>query len=100
MIDEGRDPLQVMRRTGHSNIKTTYNLFGHLFPDREEIKRRGCTGATPAQRKSATASKKRLSEKSDLESALAGGLACDRLVDSADREPGLTRETFGGPRWI
>jgi integrase len=38
MIDEGAgaDPLQVMRRMGHSDIRTTYNLYGHLFPDREE----------------------------------------------------------------
>ena len=36
MIDEGGDPLQVMRRMGHSDIRTTYNLYGHLFPDRED----------------------------------------------------------------
>ncbi|CAN5685088.1 hypothetical protein BH20ACT23_BH20ACT23_12700 [soil metagenome] len=36
MIDEGADPLQVMRRMGHSDIRTTYNLYGHLFPDRED----------------------------------------------------------------
>jgi integrase len=35
MIDEGGDPLQVMRRMGHSDIRTTYSLYGHLFPDRE-----------------------------------------------------------------
>jgi hypothetical protein len=36
MIDEGADPLQVMRRMGHSAIRTTCNLYGHLFPDRED----------------------------------------------------------------
>ncbi|MDQ3659864.1 MAG: tyrosine-type recombinase/integrase [Actinomycetota bacterium] len=36
MIDEGADPLHVMRRMGHSDIRTTYNLYGHLFPDRED----------------------------------------------------------------
>jgi hypothetical protein len=36
MIDEGGDPLQVMRRMGHSDIRTTYSLYGHLFPDRED----------------------------------------------------------------
>jgi hypothetical protein len=36
MIDEGADPLQMMRRMGHSDIRTTYNLYGHLFPDRED----------------------------------------------------------------
>ena len=29
-------PLQVMRRMGHSDMRTTYNLYGHLFPDRED----------------------------------------------------------------
>ncbi len=36
MINEGADPLQVMRRMGHSDSGTTYNLYGHLFPDRED----------------------------------------------------------------
>jgi hypothetical protein len=36
MVDGGADPLQVMRRMGHSDIRTTYNLYGHLFPDRED----------------------------------------------------------------
>jgi integrase len=36
MVDQGADPLQVMRRMGHSDIRTTYNLYGHLFPDRED----------------------------------------------------------------
>jgi integrase len=36
MIDEGADPLLVKRRMGHEDIRTTYNLYGHLFPDREE----------------------------------------------------------------
>ena len=34
MVDEGADPLQLMRRMGHS--RTTYNLYGDLFPDRED----------------------------------------------------------------
>ena len=28
MIDVGADPLWVMRRMGHSDIRTTYNLYG------------------------------------------------------------------------
>ena len=35
MIDNGADPLQVMRRMGHSDIRTIYNLYGHLFPTRK-----------------------------------------------------------------
>jgi integrase len=36
MISDGADPLQIKRRMGHADIRTTYNLYGHLFPDREE----------------------------------------------------------------
>ena len=36
MIDDGADPLQIKRRTGHEDIATTYNLYGHLFEDRED----------------------------------------------------------------
>ncbi len=36
MINDGADPLQVKRPMGHEDIRTTYNLYGHLFPDREE----------------------------------------------------------------
>jgi hypothetical protein len=36
MIDDGGDPLHVMRRMGHSDIRTTYNLYGHKFPDKED----------------------------------------------------------------
>jgi hypothetical protein len=36
MIDDGGDPVHVMRRMGHSDIRTTYNLYGHKFPDRED----------------------------------------------------------------
>ncbi len=30
------DPYAVMRRTGHSSIKVTYDTYGHLFPERDE----------------------------------------------------------------
>lgn len=36
MIDEGGDPLQVKRRLGHEDIRTTLNTYGHLFPDKED----------------------------------------------------------------
>lgn len=36
MINEGGDPLQVKRRMGHEDIRTTLNTYGHLFPDRED----------------------------------------------------------------
>jgi len=36
MIDDGGDPLHVMRRMEHTYIRTTYNLYGHKFPDRAD----------------------------------------------------------------
>jgi integrase len=36
LIDEGADPLQITRRMGHENVQTSFGLYGHLFPDREE----------------------------------------------------------------
>jgi integrase len=36
MIDDGADPLQVRRRMGHEDIRTTFDTYGHLFPDRED----------------------------------------------------------------
>jgi integrase len=36
MIDEGADPLQVQRRLGHKDIRTTLKHYGHLFPNRED----------------------------------------------------------------
>jgi integrase len=36
MINDGADPLQVKRRIGHEDVRTTFNLYGHLFPDRED----------------------------------------------------------------
>jgi len=32
MIDDGADPLQVKRRMGHEDVRTTFNLYGHLSP--------------------------------------------------------------------
>lgn len=36
MIAEGANPLQVKRRMGHEDIRTTYNVYGHLFEDDED----------------------------------------------------------------
>jgi hypothetical protein len=36
MIAEGANALQVKRRMGHEDIRTTYNLYGHLFDDDED----------------------------------------------------------------
>jgi integrase len=36
MIAENANPLQVKRRMGHEDIRTTYNLYGHLFDDDED----------------------------------------------------------------
>nr|MBA2600217.1 site-specific integrase [Actinomycetota bacterium] len=36
MVDQGADLLQVMRRLGHKDIRTTLQLYGHLFPNRED----------------------------------------------------------------
>ena len=30
MVDEGAEALQVKRRMGHKDIRTTYNTYGHL----------------------------------------------------------------------
>jgi integrase len=34
MMDERADPLQVTRRMGHEDVRTTFNLYGHRFPNR------------------------------------------------------------------
>jgi len=36
MIDQGADPLQVQRRLGHKDVRTTLKHYGHLFPNRED----------------------------------------------------------------
>lgn len=36
MVDQGADPLQVSRRLGHRDVRTTLGLYGHLFPNRED----------------------------------------------------------------
>jgi integrase len=34
MINEGADPKLIQTQLGHSSISITYDIYGHLFPDR------------------------------------------------------------------
>lgn len=34
MIDQGADPKLIQTQLGHSSISVTYDVYGHLFPDR------------------------------------------------------------------
>lgn len=36
LIAGGAQPLQVMKRLCHRDIRTTYNTYGHMFPSDEE----------------------------------------------------------------
>lgn len=36
MISEGANALQVKRRMGHEDVRTTFNIYGHLFDDDED----------------------------------------------------------------
>jgi integrase len=36
MIAEGATALDIMKQVGHENIETTYNVYGHLMPGRQE----------------------------------------------------------------
>jgi integrase len=33
-IDQGADPKLIQTQLGHSSISITYDIYGHLFPDR------------------------------------------------------------------
>ena len=34
MINQGADPKLIQSQLGHSSISVTYDVYGHLFPDR------------------------------------------------------------------
>ena len=34
MINQGADPKLIQTQLGHSSISITYDIYGHLFPDR------------------------------------------------------------------
>jgi hypothetical protein len=36
LIDQGAHPLAIQRYIGHSDIRTTMNTYGHLFPNHDE----------------------------------------------------------------
>jgi integrase len=37
MIDQGANPVTVQRRLGHRDIRTTLQLYGHRFPEQDDI---------------------------------------------------------------
>jgi len=36
LIAAGEDPYVVSRRLGHASIRTTYDVYGHLFEGRDQ----------------------------------------------------------------
>lgn len=41
LIERGMTPKQVQMRMGHSSIQITYDLYGHLFDQRDADRRIG-----------------------------------------------------------
>lgn len=37
MIDQGANPVTVQRRLGHNAVRTTLQLYGHLFPEQDDL---------------------------------------------------------------
>ncbi len=37
LIRDGANPLAIQKRLGHKDIRTTLNVYGHLFPEQDEI---------------------------------------------------------------
>ena len=37
MIAEGANPITVQRRLGHKEVTTTLQLYGHLFPEQDDL---------------------------------------------------------------
>jgi integrase len=37
MIDQGANPVAVQRRLGHRDIRTTLQLYGHRFPEQDDV---------------------------------------------------------------
>jgi integrase len=33
---KGANPVTVQRRTGHKDVRTTLQLYGHLFPEQDD----------------------------------------------------------------
>ena len=36
LIEAGATPLDIQKQVGHQSISTTYNIYGHLFKDRNQ----------------------------------------------------------------
>ena len=36
LINNGEDPYVIKERLGHASIKTTYNTYGHLYPNKQQ----------------------------------------------------------------
>ena len=37
MIDQGANPVTVQRRLGHKDITTTVQVYGHIFPEQDDL---------------------------------------------------------------
>jgi site-specific recombinase XerD len=37
MIDQGANPVTVQRRLGHKDITTTLQVYGHIFPEQDDL---------------------------------------------------------------
>jgi integrase len=37
MIAEGANPITIQRRLGHKDVTTTLQLYGHLFPEQDDL---------------------------------------------------------------
>jgi integrase len=37
MIDQGANPVTVQRRLGHKNVTTTLQVYGHIFPEQDDL---------------------------------------------------------------
>jgi len=37
MIDQGANPVTVQRRLGHKNVTTTLQIYGHVFPEQDDL---------------------------------------------------------------
>ena len=36
-IAQGANPVTVQRRMGHKDVRTTLQVYGHLFPEQEDV---------------------------------------------------------------
>jgi integrase len=55
LIASGADPLQVKKTMGHSSIKVTYDLYGHLFPGGRDALRKQVDAYVAEQAQGTTA---------------------------------------------